>query len=179
MSDEVAVMAMEQQPPVNINENKYNDAKQGSLTTKRCGTPAKEETDLFVKHKVSKKQSLRNNEYYDMQSIFDRLYRQSAQGKTFDRLLETITSKNNILLAYRNIKGNKGSQTGGVDNLNIKSINETNTEILVEKVQKMFDNYCPGRVRRVEIPKSDGSGKFRPLGIPTIFGTRFTKNKPR
>lgn len=161
-------MAMEQQPPVNINENKYNDAKQGSLTTKRCGTPAKEETDLFVKHKVSKKQSLRNNEYYDMQSIFDGLYRQSAQGKSFDRLLESIASRNNILLAYRNIKGNKGSQTGGVDNLNIKSINETNTDILVEKVQKMFDNYCPGRVRRVEILKSDGSGKFRPLGIPTI-----------
>lgn len=123
---------------------------------------------MFAKHKTSKKQTLRNNEYYDMQKVFDELYSQSMQGKTFNRLMEIITSKNNILLAYRNIKGNKGSKTSGVDKLNIKSINDTNTDMLVERIQKMFDNYCPGRVRRVEIPKSDGSGRMRPLGIPTI-----------
>lgn len=123
---------------------------------------------MFAKHKTSKKQTLRNNEYYDMQKVFDELYSQSMKGKTFNRLMEIITSKNNILLAYRNIKGNKGSKTSGVDKLNIKSINDTNTDMLVERIQKMFDNYCPGRVRRVEIPKSDGSGRMRPLGIPTI-----------
>lgn len=103
-----------------------------------------------------------------MQKVFDELHSQSAQGKSFNQLLEIITSKNNILLAYRNIKGNKGSKTGGVDKLNIRNINDTDTDVLVEKVQKMFGNYLPSRVRRVEIPKSDGSGKMRPLGIPTI-----------
>ncbi|MGP8314201.1 group II intron reverse transcriptase/maturase [Enterocloster aldenensis] len=123
---------------------------------------------MFVKHEKSKKQILRNNEYYDMQRTFDKLYSQSAQGKTFNRLLEIITSRNNILLAYRNIKGNKGSKTSGVDKRNIQNVNDTDVDLLVERTQKMFANYCPGRVRRVEIPKSDGSGKMRPLGIPTI-----------
>ena len=128
----------------------------------------KEETDLFAKRKSNKKQILRNNEYYDMQKTFDKLYKQSSEGKTFNKLLEIITSKNNILLAYRNIKSNKGSKTSGIDKLNIKNINAENADILVTKVQQMFDNYHPARVRRVEIPKSDGSGKVRPLGIPTI-----------
>ncbi|WP_317855140.1 group II intron reverse transcriptase/maturase [Chakrabartyella piscis] len=103
-----------------------------------------------------------------MQKTFDKLYKQSNEGKTFNKLLEIITSRNNILLAYRNMKSNTGSKTSGVDKLNIKNINDTDTDVLVEKIQKMFNNYHPARVRRVEIPKSDGSGKMRPLGIPTI-----------
>jgi len=121
---------------------------------------------LFEKHK--KKQSLRNNEYFNMQNVFDKLYRQSQEGKKFTDLLGIITSKNNILLAYRNIKSNKGSKTGGVDKKDITSINDADVSILVEKVQMMFRNYTPQKVKRVEIPKSDGSGRVRPLGIPTI-----------
>lgn len=123
---------------------------------------------MFVTHKSDKKQILRNNEYYDMQKVFDDLYSQSLQGKSFNQLLKIIASKNNILLAYRNIKGNKGSKTSGVDQLNISSVNDTDANALVEKTQKMFANYFPGRVKRVEIPKPDGSGNMRPLGIPTI-----------
>lgn len=103
-----------------------------------------------------------------MQSVFDKLYRQSQNGKIFTDLLTTITSKNNILLAYRNIKSNKGSKTSGVDKKNIVSINDTDVLALVEKVQMMFKNYKPQKVKRVEIPKGDGSGRVRPLGIPTI-----------
>lgn len=121
---------------------------------------------MFVKHK--KKQSLRNNEYFDMQSVFDKLYRQSQNGKSFTNLLDIITSKNNILLAYRNIKSNRGSRTSGVDKENIASINETDILALVKKVQMIFKDYKPQKVKRVDIPKGDGSGRVRPLGIPTI-----------
>lgn len=121
---------------------------------------------MFEKHK--KKQSLRNNEYFNMQNVFDKLYRQSQEGKKFTDLLGIITSKNNILLAYRNIKSNKGSKTSGVDHKSITSINDADVSSLVEKVQMMFQNYTPQKVKRVEIPKSDGSGRVRPLGIPTI-----------
>jgi len=82
--------------------------------------------------------------------------------------MDLITSRNNILLAYRNIKGNKGSRTSGIDKLNILYVNEQDTEKLVEMIQAKFNNYQPQRVRRVEIPKNDDSGKTRPLGIPTI-----------
>ena len=55
-----------------------------------------------------KKQSLRNNEYYNTQEIFDDLYEKSQHGEVFTHLMELITSEQNILLAYRAIKKNKG-----------------------------------------------------------------------
>ena len=53
-----------------------------------------------------------------MQDIQDRLYLQSSKGTNFTHLMEIITSENNILLAYRNIKKNSGSSTKGVDGKN-------------------------------------------------------------
>lgn len=103
-----------------------------------------------------------------MQKVFDKLYQQSRRGKRFTNLLDIIIAENNILLAYRNIKSNKGSKTSGVDKRNISSINDTDVSVLVEKVQSMFQNYRPQKVKWVEIPKNDGSGRVRPLGIPTI-----------
>lgn len=46
-----------------------------------------------------KKQSLRNNEYYNTQEIFDDLYEKSQHGEVFTHLMELITSEQNILLA--------------------------------------------------------------------------------
>ena len=48
--------------------------------------------------------SLRHAEYYDMQSTFDSLYRKSKEGEIFTNLMELILNRNNIMLAYRNIK---------------------------------------------------------------------------
>ena len=56
---------------------------------------------------------LRHAEYYDMQSIFDELYARSQAGEIFDGLMDVILSRENILLAYRNIKSNTGSFTPG------------------------------------------------------------------
>lgn len=54
--------------------------------------------------KFKKKKHLRNNEYYNLQNEFDKLYKQSKNGKKFKNLLELIESKENVQLAYRNIK---------------------------------------------------------------------------
>ena len=48
---------------------------------------------------------LRHAEYYDMQSTFDELYARSQAGEIFENLMDVILSRENILLAYRNIKG--------------------------------------------------------------------------
>ena len=37
--------------------------------------------------KLKKKQLLRNNEYYNMQSVFDDLYSKSKQGYNFTKLV--------------------------------------------------------------------------------------------
>ncbi|GAA3314535.1 hypothetical protein GCM10020331_007280 [Ectobacillus funiculus] len=58
---------------------------------------------------------LRYWEYYNMTDTFTALFEQAQMNKKFTRLYDTITSRNNILLAYRIIKRNKGSKTAGTD----------------------------------------------------------------
>ncbi len=113
-----------------------------------------------------KKQKIRTNEYYDMQTEQDNLYKKSKEVKIFKDLIPIITSEQNIALAYRNIKKNKGSKTSGVNKATIYEIGETSPEVLVKYVRNRLLDYKPQQIRRVEIDKENG-GK-RPLGIPTI-----------
>lgn len=114
---------------------------------------------------------LRFNEYYDIQNEYDKLYLLSQKGNNFYKLIEIITSEQNIRLAFRNIKSNKGSKTAGTDNLTINDIKNLPINIVIDKIRKMFNNYQPKSVRRVMIPKENG--KERPLGIPTIWDRLF------
>lgn len=114
-----------------------------------------------------KRAKLRHNEYYDMQNAFDKLYADSQKGEVFTNLLALIAKEENIRLAYRNIKNNKGSHTGGMDRATIEEIKTLNAENYVERIRQMLTWYTPGKVRRKEIPKPNG--KMRPLGIPTIW----------
>ncbi|MFK4434574.1 group II intron reverse transcriptase/maturase [Bacillus sp. RC54] len=113
-----------------------------------------------------KKNSLRYNEYYDTQTMFDSLYERSSKGKNFTQLLQLIMDDKNIKLAYRNIKRNNGSKTAGVNGHTIDFWAEKSTDEFVTYIRDRLKNYQPQAVRRVFIPK--GNGKERPLGIPTI-----------
>ncbi len=117
--------------------------------------------------KKPKKRKLRNAEYYDFQGIQDELYQQSKDNKIFKNLMEMIASEQNIKLAYRNIKKNKGSKTAGVDGKTVRHLAKWQDKRLIEYVRKKLNWYEPQAVRRVEIPKDNG--KMRPLGIPTIM----------
>lgn len=116
--------------------------------------------------KIAKKQKLRNNEYYSTQSIFDDLYQKSMNLYKFKNLMNLIMDERNIELAFRNIKKNTGSKTGGTNNRTIEELKDNNNNDLVGYVRRRLANYSPHMVRRVEIPKPNG--KTRPLGIPTI-----------
>lgn len=63
-----------------------------------------------LKKKLPKISQIRHSEYYDMQTTFDRLYEDSTKGKNFNSLIELITTPENIMLAYRNIKKNDEKQ---------------------------------------------------------------------
>ena len=116
---------------------------------------------------MAKVQKLRNNEYYDMQTAMDNLYEESKKRCTFTNLMPLIIEEDNILLAYRNIKKNKGGHTSGVDGYTIKDVGKLSKDKLVKMVRSKLQNYHPNAVKRVEIPKPNG--KTRPLGIPTIM----------
>ncbi|WP_462406965.1 group II intron reverse transcriptase/maturase [Gracilibacillus sp. Marseille-QA3620] len=121
---------------------------------------------MITKEKKLKKDSLRFNEYYGFQDVYDRLYKESREGKNFRFLMQCIISRENILLAYRQIKSNRGSLTAGCNNKTIKDLLKFSPDEIVEYVRKRLKNYHPHKVRRVMIPKANG--KLRPLGIPTI-----------
>lgn len=120
-------------------------------------------------NKPKKVNNLRNAEYYDMQSTFDTLFAQSKDGAVFEHLTEIIFSRENILLAYRNIKRNDGSVTPGTDGLRIQDVEKFTPEEMVKRVRNITENYTPRTVRRKEIPKPYDPSKTRPLGIPCIW----------
>lgn len=121
-------------------------------------------TDQTTKKRENK--VLRCNEYYAIQDVFDGLCAQSKEGAIFNDLMSLIVSPQNIALAYRRIKRNKGSRTPGTNMGTIEQIAEQGNDELVACVQHRLANYKPHPVRRVMIPKDNG--KERPLGIPTI-----------
>ena len=114
---------------------------------------------------------LRHAEYYRMQTTFDDLYSKSKHGEKFQNLMPLILSRENILLAYRNIKSNGGSKTQGTDNVVIDDIGKLSADEYVEKLRFIVagskHGYRPKAVRRKEIPKPNG--KLRPLGIPCMW----------
>jgi len=80
-------------------------------------------------------------------------------------LLEMILSPSNLNEAYRQVKRNKGA--GGVDQMEVESLKGYLVENKDELLRSILrGKYRPNPVRRVEIPKDNGSK--RQLGIPTV-----------
>lgn len=108
--------------------------------------------DLKESHELKKRQLLRNNEYYDTQDVYDKLYENSRKNCKFTNLMDIISSKENILLAFRNIKNNRGSKTPGTDDIDIQNFKKMDNDKFVKHIQNLLKDYHPKSVRRVEIP---------------------------
>ena len=82
------------------------------------------------------------------------------------QLLEEILSMNNMTLAYKKVKANKGAS--GIDGITVEEIDEYVKAHWVEiREQIRKRKYQPQPVRRVEIPKPNGG--VRNLGIPNVI----------
>ena len=81
------------------------------------------------------------------------------------KLIERIISVKNINEAIKKVKSNKGAP--GIDKMTVNEIEKYFKENRKEIINKIIEmKYIPQPVRRVNIPKSNGSK--RPLGIPTV-----------
>jgi len=81
-------------------------------------------------------------------------------------LLEKILDRDNVNLAYKRVKANKGSH--GVDGMTVDELLpflKQNGIQIKQSIRK--GTYRPKPVRRVEIPKPDGGKRL--LGIPTVL----------
>ena len=111
---------------------------------------------------------LRNSNYYDLVDVQDELYAKSIKGENFYNLMQYINSRENILMAYRNIKKNGGSNTPGVDGKTITFLGNLTEEEYLNTIRAKLNWFVPKPVKRVEIPKAGDPTKTRPLGIPCI-----------
>lgn len=85
--------------------------------------------------------------------------------KKHHSLIDKVWNWKNLNEAWKKVKQNKGA--GGVDRVSIEAF-EANLEQNLNEIQRLLkqDRYVPNPVKRVYIPKPDGTK--RPLGIPTI-----------
>lgn len=116
----------------------------------RNATPTAK-TNNLPHEDCSKTEELQSEKFFFMRkwySLYDKVYR-----------------ADNLLEAYKSVKANKGA--AGIDGVTLTDFDKRKGEELhqLEKELKT-KTYQPQAVKRVYIPKPDGSQ--RPLGIPTI-----------
>ena len=66
------------------------------------------------------------------EDVYNDLYKRAKNGEIFTDLMPLVLSRENILLAYRNIKNNTGSYTAGTDKLTIADIGKFTPEEVSE-----------------------------------------------
>jgi len=81
-------------------------------------------------------------------------------------LIEKVVTDNNLWTAYRKVYANKGAP--GVDGITVYELERHMLKYYDHLKRKLRDGtYKPQPVRRVAIPKADGSKRF--LGIPSVL----------
>ena len=83
-------------------------------------------------------------------------------------LVDKVYQRKNLELAWRRVKRNKGA--GGIDGQTLDEFEEqldAHLDRLHEELKR--DAYRPLPVRQKLVPKAGQPGKFRPLGIPTVY----------
>lgn len=83
------------------------------------------------------------------------------------KLMDKVVSRENMLLAYRRVKQNKGAP--GADGMSVEELWEFCQKHWPAIRERLLNGtYIPQPVRKVEIPKPSGKG-VRTLGIPTVL----------
>ena len=91
-----------------------------------------------------------------------------SKARKVHSLVDKVYKRKNLQMAWEKVRKNRGA--GGVDGQSLEAFEE----VLDEQLDKLHeelknDTYCPRPVRQHLIPKAGKPGKYRSLGIPTIY----------
>jgi RNA-directed DNA polymerase len=90
-------------------------------------------------------------------------------GRVFDDLMNLVYSPDFLVVAWNRVRRNKGARTAGVDWVVPATLeNERDVLAMLANVRASLKarTFVPLPVRERMIPKTDGSGRLRRLGIP-------------
>ena len=109
-----------------------------------------------------------NNSKEKVRQLQNKLYltAKKCDSRRFHALYDKVYRDDVLFEAWKRVKANKGSS--GVDGIGIEDIEAIGIEKYLTdiKAELADGRYKPSPVKRVMIPKADGSE--RPLGIPTV-----------
>lgn len=91
-----------------------------------------------------------------------------ADAKKVHSLVDKVYKRKNLELAWEKVKRNRGA--GGIDGQSLEGF-EAQLEEQLDRLHEQLkgETYRPQPVRQQLIPKPGQAGRFRPLGIPTIY----------
>jgi len=104
----------------------------------------------------------------NVRQLQNRLWAAAKQspGRRFHALYDRIHRSDVLWEAWRRVRANRGA--AGVDHLTLEAVEDYGVHRMLGELAERLHagTYRPAPLRRVEIPKSDGTK--RPLGIPTV-----------
>ena len=111
-----------------------------------------------------------NNPIDKVQELQRRLYVCAKQSKArrFHALYDRIYRGDVLWEAWKRVRANHGA--AGIDGETIEAIEDAGVAAFLQKIQVDLreGQYRPQAVKRQYIPKGDGKGGQRPLGIPVV-----------
>ena len=117
-----------------------------------------------------------NNSKEKVRQLQNKLYltAKKCDSRRFHALYDKVYRDDVLFEAWKRVKANKGSS--GVDGVKIEDIEAMGIEKYLSEIKSELMNgkYKPSPVKRVMIPKPDGSE--RPLGIPTVKDSKKNVN---
>ena len=109
-----------------------------------------------------------NNSKEKVRQLQNRLYlaAKKCSSRRFHALYDKVYREDVLYEAWKRVKANQGSS--GMDGITIEDIETKGVSRYLKVIQQelMDGKYKPSPVKRVMIPKPDGTQ--RPLGIPTV-----------
>ena len=117
-----------------------------------------------------------NNSKEKVRQLQNKLYltAKKCDSRRFHALYDKVYRDDVLFEAWKRVKANKGSS--GVDGIKIEDVEAMGIEKYLSEIKSELMNgkYKPSPVKRVMIPKPDGSE--RPLGIPTVKDSKKNVN---